>query len=169
MTNDWEGAFESLLGDRPFKPTGLRTLIGPGTEPGGGQLTQTIVSKARIRLVLLSFSGATVPGKEARMALIKCLECGREVSDNATTCPSCAYPLAQKRHGRQLVVVIERTSKQWKGLKLIGVSLIILGLIAFCFGLGGESELPVAVGGLVALAGFGCLWSARIGAWWYHG
>ncbi len=103
------------------------------------------------------------------MALIKCLECGRGVSDKATTCPSCGYPLAQTRRARRPVVVIERTSKKWKGLKFLGVSLIILGLIAFCFGFSGKSESPVALGSLVVLAGFGCLWSARIGAWWYHG
>lgn len=29
------------------------------------------------------------------MALIKCPECGKEVSDNATNCPNCGYPLKQ--------------------------------------------------------------------------
>jgi hypothetical protein len=29
------------------------------------------------------------------MALIKCLECGREISDKATDCPCCGYPLSE--------------------------------------------------------------------------
>lgn len=29
------------------------------------------------------------------MALIKCPECGREVSDRATACPNCGYPIAE--------------------------------------------------------------------------
>lgn len=29
------------------------------------------------------------------MALIKCPECGKEVSDRAKACPSCAYPIPQ--------------------------------------------------------------------------
>lgn len=29
------------------------------------------------------------------MALIKCPECGTEVSDKAATCPKCAYPIKQ--------------------------------------------------------------------------
>lgn len=29
------------------------------------------------------------------MALIKCPECGQEVSDKATACPRCAYPIAK--------------------------------------------------------------------------
>lgn len=28
------------------------------------------------------------------MALIKCPECGKEISDKAITCPNCAYPIA---------------------------------------------------------------------------
>ena len=29
------------------------------------------------------------------MALIKCPECGHEVSDRATSCPKCAFPLRE--------------------------------------------------------------------------
>ena len=29
------------------------------------------------------------------MALIKCPECGREVSDKALSCPNCGYPISQ--------------------------------------------------------------------------
>lgn len=32
------------------------------------------------------------------MALIRCPDCGREVSDAAATCPSCARPLAAATH-----------------------------------------------------------------------
>ena len=31
------------------------------------------------------------------MALIKCPECGKEVSDRAGTCPNCAFPLSSLR------------------------------------------------------------------------
>ena len=31
------------------------------------------------------------------MALIKCPECGQEVSDKATVCPRCAFPIADSR------------------------------------------------------------------------
>ena len=33
------------------------------------------------------------------MALIKCKECGKEISDQATTCPNCGYPMHQKITG----------------------------------------------------------------------
>ena len=32
------------------------------------------------------------------MALIKCTECGTEVSSNADKCPKCANPIAQKKY-----------------------------------------------------------------------
>src|SRR5690606_38457087 len=33
------------------------------------------------------------------MALITCPECSRDVSDQAASCPNCAYPLSRQRHG----------------------------------------------------------------------
>ena len=30
------------------------------------------------------------------MALIKCPECGKEVSDKADSCPECGYPISRK-------------------------------------------------------------------------
>ena len=31
------------------------------------------------------------------MALIKCPECGREISDKAYSCPQCGYPISQDK------------------------------------------------------------------------
>lgn len=33
------------------------------------------------------------------MALIKCPECGKEISDSAKTCPNCGYPIADSLPG----------------------------------------------------------------------
>jgi hypothetical protein len=35
------------------------------------------------------------------MALIYCPDCGKEVSDSATNCPNCAYPLSKLRNQSQ--------------------------------------------------------------------
>jgi hypothetical protein len=32
------------------------------------------------------------------MALIKCAECGKEISDKAVACPNCGAPVAQQMH-----------------------------------------------------------------------
>ena len=36
------------------------------------------------------------------MALITCPECGKEVSDKATTCPNCGCPLQQSQQTIQV-------------------------------------------------------------------
>src|SRR5262245_30760334 len=51
------------------------------------------------------------------MALINCSECGKEISDQAVACPSCAYPL-QKQHKQSALVKPKRRSLPY-GLLLI--------------------------------------------------
>lgn len=47
------------------------------------------------------------------MALIKCPECGQEVSDKAAVCPRCAYPLAgMKPDGDVRIKMSGRTTRQ---------------------------------------------------------
>lgn len=36
------------------------------------------------------------------MALVKCPQCGHEISPNAAACPSCGHPIAEKRRGGRL-------------------------------------------------------------------
>ena len=38
------------------------------------------------------------------MALIKCPECGREVSDRAKECPNCAYPLSKMANFGKIII-----------------------------------------------------------------
>ena len=45
------------------------------------------------------------------MALIKCPECGKEISDKAATCPNCGMPL--RRIDRGTYDVIIKREKQW--------------------------------------------------------
>ena len=42
------------------------------------------------------------------MALIKCPECGKEVSDSAKSCPHCGYPLDKEQPVKQEVVDEDR-------------------------------------------------------------
>jgi len=59
------------------------------------------------------------------MALIKCPECKREVSDRAMSCPSCACPLER-------AMTTGATGKKWKGIQLVSLGAIFLGiLVAF--------------------------------------
>ena len=40
------------------------------------------------------------------MAIIKCPECGRTVSDQASSCPDCAYPLGQLKSNGEVSILI---------------------------------------------------------------
>jgi DNA-directed RNA polymerase subunit RPC12/RpoP len=80
------------------------------------------------------------------MALIKCAECGREVSDKAAACPGCGAPIAaaavpsvQESHVR-----VTRTGAKWEG---IGFVLIVVGIV---LGIAGNLALGWAAG----IAGF---------------
>lgn len=60
------------------------------------------------------------------MALIKCTECGKEISDSAVSCPNCG---CKTSHGQ--------TEAQAKGLLvgwIIGVAGLVIGLILFFTG-----------------------------------
>ncbi len=86
------------------------------------------------------------------MALIKCSECGKEVSDKATACPNCGAPpssgLARQRRDNAPVRVV-RAGWRWEA---IGALLVIGGLIA---GVAGASLgwLVLAVGFVIFIFG----------------
>lgn len=88
------------------------------------------------------------------MALIKCPECKKQVSDMSPSCPSCGHPIK--------AITIEKTGKKWKGLKLLSVGLIFLGFVA------AFNNEPV-VGAIMLVIGFIMFPIAFIGAWWHHG
>lgn len=72
------------------------------------------------------------------MALIKCPECGREVSDKAPACPNCGYPLdsaVEKDTQVQKIIVDEKEkSKEKKKIPIIPVIIIICIMVC---GIGG--------------------------------
>lgn len=85
------------------------------------------------------------------MALIKCPECGKEISDRATSCPNCGYPINQKTTTDQDYVQMEEKkdmvsgssqgsipeTPQKKGGKkiafVIGIVIVIAAVAIFAF------------------------------------
>ena len=66
------------------------------------------------------------------MALIKCVECGKEISDKATNCIHCGKKVITKKNS------VEKTRKKTnkKSIFIIGVilfALIIIGITIFLF------------------------------------
>ena len=103
------------------------------------------------------------------MALIKCPDCGRDISDTAVSCPNCGHPINIINQASQKPVVIEKTSKQWKIVKLVSVIVFIIGIMVF-FGnyddKKGMSDIGTAAGASLALMGLLGILIGKIGAWW---
>ena len=65
------------------------------------------------------------------MALIKCSECGKEVSDKANACPNCGAPIKEDEIKKEVKAGIKVT-KKLAIILIIALSLIII--CAFIFG-----------------------------------
>ncbi len=110
------------------------------------------------------------------MTLIKCFECGKDVSDKALTCPNCGNPLNSKAQQiqiqtnptRPMLVEPVMVNKKWKKAKLFSWVAIILGLI-FMGNSGGSfnSSNPYFWMGF-CFVGYGilALIISKIGAWY---
>lgn len=96
------------------------------------------------------------------MTLMKCPECGTEVSSLAASCPKCAAPISQlsaaKAVGQQ-VVTAERTRKRIKEHTVFSILLIVLGLIIA--GSSGGNETMSMVGVVMTLGGIVWFLAAR--------
>jgi hypothetical protein len=113
------------------------------------------------------------------MALIKCPECGSEVSSIAVSCPKCAYPIASASV-KDKTVLIEQTSKHIKRQKAIVAGMIFGGLgvnIIFvnCLASSQTSTQYVfygiasSLGLLVLIIGIISGIVIKINSWWHHG
>ena len=65
------------------------------------------------------------------MALIKCKECSREISDKASLCPNCGIPVAN----------IDLGDNTYTGIKVISFCFPLIGLIIYALNIGKNNEL----------------------------
>lgn len=100
------------------------------------------------------------------MALIKCEECGKQVSNRAASCPNCGNPFYDNE---DQVTTIQLQKKKWKLQKLLAVSFLIVGWILMMKGLFGGSHEMGGFGGFLLFVGF--IWAivAKLGSWWSTG
>ena len=103
------------------------------------------------------------------MALIKCPECGNQVSTAAAACPHCGAPLSTKGAGTP-PTTIQLTSKRLKAHALLFMLLVLVGIVWFFFTLGADETKPVpsAVAILMMLAGITGLVITKLCTWWHH-
>ena len=95
------------------------------------------------------------------MALIKCPECEKEISDKADVCIHCGNPIHHAVTGIEGKVEIERTNKKWKKRAVWAIVLFFGGLIVL-----GKS---VGFGLLLIFIALVVAASSRLGAWWTNG
>jgi len=103
------------------------------------------------------------------MAIIDCVECGKQISDKAAACPHCGNPMAAKAAPTPIetrdggAVTTEATGKTYKLWQAVGAGVFLLGLVS-CAYVGELSAGPVAL----ILLGSAIYIAASIGAWWKH-
>jgi hypothetical protein len=110
-----------------------------------------------------------------------CLYCGNRISapaeDAATRiyCPECGRAVTVPSRPRQTrsmhppsrlddgghPMLIERTSKQWKALQMVGSVIIPIGFVALCAGSSTFGIILLILGGATSIFGI-------FGAWWNH-
>jgi uncharacterized membrane protein YvbJ len=104
------------------------------------------------------------------MALVKCSECGKQVSDKASACPGCGSPIGGAAAGTP-INTIQKTSKKLKAQQLIagiifsvgGISLIFNG----CYAAKTNSSMsPVPI----IMTAIGLVWYfvVKMRIWWHH-
>jgi len=105
------------------------------------------------------------------MALVKCRECGKKISDIADSCVSCGCPVISSKAGGAAQPIktqtVEATGKKWKAMKVIGVVITLIGVAACAVVVQTPESSPV-VSSILGFSGLGLYIFGRIGAWWYH-
>ncbi len=104
------------------------------------------------------------------MALIKCPECGTEVSSFAERCPKCSYPVSgggstQASGGK--IQTIELTSKSLKLQQLLCALLCIISIFLMISDCSGETP---SSGLGVFLFFISIVWAIilKFKTWWHH-
>lgn len=96
------------------------------------------------------------------MALIKCADCGKDISDLAPSCPNCGRP-------RELAnTTIEQTSKKLKGQLVYAYIVFILGLLILGSAFFNGTYQGINFGIAVAAGGFLWIIVTKIQIWWHH-
>lgn len=91
------------------------------------------------------------------MAIIKCPECGKELSDKASVCPQCGFPIQEINQGTE-----NTNSKQLYCPNCGGTNISIQSVQE---NIGSETRATTTT--KYKEKGHGCLWWLIIGWWWW--
>lgn len=110
------------------------------------------------------------------MALIKCPECNKEISDTVDNCIHCGYSINKRNventtlvNDKQIKVLIEETNKKIKMLKLISIPIFIFGFLILI----GATSQPASIVGIffgliILMISLGIYAYAAFNTWWEH-
>lgn len=110
------------------------------------------------------------------MSLIKCSECGQDISDQAPSCPHCGYVFKQETANQDVSVnkvsdlnieKVVKTGKTWKILKLISWVGGIIGLL-MTFG-SKDGVFTKTLGETLLIFCIILFIVAKLGNWWERG
>ncbi len=110
------------------------------------------------------------------MALVKCKECGKKVSNKAEVCVECGYPLNKKKSSEE-VVTLQKTKKSLKLQLLLSKFMIIVGYLIVAllvsmhyFSIHSKEALinGVLAGVLGAIPGAIFYGVTKVNVWWNH-
>jgi len=104
------------------------------------------------------------------MALVKCKECGKKVSNKAETCIECGYPLSKsKKNGSEEIKTLQKTRKSLKLQLLLSKIILIGGIIAlfYVYGITNDS-VKIEIYTYVVIASFILYLVTKIRIWWNH-
>ena len=97
------------------------------------------------------------------MGLVNCIECGKQISESATSCPHCGFSYITT-FNEGPATTIQKTYKKWKAVKLVSWLVIVSGILML-----GGGELLMPIGASLIFFGFLGIIIAKLGAWWTTG
>jgi hypothetical protein len=103
-----------------------------------------------------------------QMGLIKCQDCGAEVSTRAESCPKCGGPIGDTET-KEAKVVVEATSKNLKGHIVQCIAFFFMGLFLAFFGLVVHEPKFISIGLIVTFIICPIYFIVtKIRIWWHH-
>jgi uncharacterized OB-fold protein len=105
------------------------------------------------------------------MALIKCPECGNQVSNTAATCPHCGAPVAaaaiEAKHAGAPLTTVQETSKKLK-IQIIIASVFFWVGVVWIFVEIRDNKPATLVPVILVLLGMVWYLVTRFRVWWHH-
>ena len=99
------------------------------------------------------------------MSLIKCKECGKEISDQATMCPYCGCPTGQMRKTLVQIDTAPKKRRKYRVRFLIFAPMFFLGVLFTMGSIASGEGGKLAFWFITGLVGFIGMVVSAIGSW----